>query len=152
MDTHTTKWGELADVLMSHKRQCGRCVKGQGSRQNLFHFTVCKGLQLYKHVYTCACIIHVHVHVCTCIVEAAHMYKFCSTLNTERILFVDSVVGDVSETLLHAALLFVQLSLPLREVFSAISQLLQSLHCIHHIHHLTGSTERKREQYVSVCV
>ena len=123
-------------------------VKGHGKTCFISQYVkVYSYTSMYIHVLYY--IIHVHVHVC--IVEAAHMHMFCSTLNTERILFIDSVVGDVSETLLHATLLFVQLSLPLCEVFSAISQLLQSLHCIHHIHHLTGSTERKREQYVSVC-
>ena len=58
-----------------------------------------------------------------------------------RILFVDGVVCDVPETLLHPLLLLVQLHLSPGESLSPLPQLLQSLHRLHHVYHLTRSTD-----------
>ena len=72
--------------------------------------------------------------------EAPLPYSYTHTEMCRRILFIDGVISDVPETLLHSPLLFIELPLSLGQPLSPVSQLIQFLHGVHHIHHLTGST------------
>ena len=75
----------------------------------------------------------------------------CTTrhaLKWVQILFVDGVIRDVPEALLHAAVLVIQLPLPLCQLLPATSQLFQSPHGLHHIHHLTSTSA---EDHIHTC-